>query len=121
MIGNGLRPSIWKAFKDRFEIDEVLEIYAASEGNIGFTNILNFNNTVGFCPVPFIIVKYDLESDAPILNKDGFMQKVGIGEVGLLLGEITVKAPFKVTLYPERILTIPVAPTVKEQASIFAA
>ncbi len=94
MIGNGLRPSIWKAFKDRFEIDEVLEIYAASEGNIGFTNILNFNNTVGFCPVPFIIVKYDLESDAPILNKDGFMQKVGIGEVGLLLGEITVKAPF---------------------------
>lgn len=94
VIGNGLRPSIWKTFKDRFGIDEVLEIYGSSEGNIGFSNLLNFDNTVGLCPLPYKIVAYDQEAGAPIRGKDGFMKEVGLGEVGLLLGEISEKAPF---------------------------
>jgi len=94
VVGNGLRPSIWKDFKTRFGIKEVLEIYGSSEGNVGFSNLLNFDNTVGVCPIPFKLVAYDQEAGEPIRGKDGFMQKIRVGEVGLILGEITDKAPF---------------------------
>ncbi|MEL0028038.1 MAG: AMP-binding protein, partial [Perlucidibaca sp.] len=33
IVGNGMRPNIWKTFKDRFDIEEVAELYASSEGN----------------------------------------------------------------------------------------
>ena len=94
MIGNGMRPNIWDKFKQRFGIEEVLELYASSEGNVGFSNVLNFNNTVGFSPVPYAIIQYDKEKDAPILNNKGFCQKVKKGEVGLLMGKITHRSPF---------------------------
>ena len=41
MVGNGMRPSIWKEFKERFGIETVMELYGSSEGNIGFTNIFS--------------------------------------------------------------------------------
>ncbi len=94
IIGNGLRPGIWTPFKQRFGIDHVLELYASSEGNIGFTNIFNFDNTVGFSPLPYALVAYDKDAEQPARGKDGFMRKVGRGEVGLLIAEITEKTPF---------------------------
>lgn len=95
MVGNGLRPSIWKPFKKRFGIKEVLEVYASSEGNIVFTNNMNFDNTVGMCPGPYAIVRYDKESEQPIRNQSGFMERVGKGEAGLLLGKISDLSPFE--------------------------
>lgn len=94
IVGNGLRPSIWKAFKARFGIEKVMELYGSSEGNIGFTNVMNFDNTVGMSPFPYAIVKYDKEAEAAVRGSDGFMQKVNKGEAGLLIGEITPKTPF---------------------------
>ncbi len=93
-IGNGLRPGIWKPFKDRFGIERVLEFYASSEGNIGFSNIFNFDNTVGFCPLPYRIVKFDKDKDQPVRGRNGFMVEAKKGEAGLLIGEITEKTPF---------------------------
>ncbi|MFI8478999.1 long-chain-acyl-CoA synthetase [Pseudomonas sp. NPDC078700] len=94
MIGNGLRPAIWQTFKDRFGIEQITEFYASSEGNIGFTNVFNFNNTVGFSPATFAIVKYDLENDRVIRNAKGFMQKAKKNVPGLLISEISEKWPF---------------------------
>ncbi len=94
MFGNGLRPAIWKAFKQRFGIEQVLEFYGSSEGNVGFLNLLNFDATVGLTTVPYAIVEYDLEQDAPKRHGDGFMRKVKRGDAGLLLGEITDDSPF---------------------------
>src|SRR5690606_31375127 len=94
IVGNGLRPSIWKQFKDRFGIERVVELYASSEGNVAFTNVFNFDNTVGFSPVSYAIIKYDKEREEPIRGSDSFMIKVGKGEAGLLIGEITDKTPF---------------------------
>lgn len=94
IVGNGMRPSIWQEFKTRYGIDRVMEFYASSEGNIGFTNLLNFDKTVGISPFPYAIVEYDKDSDLPVLDKNGRMIKVKKGEVGLLLGEITLKSPF---------------------------
>jgi citronellyl-CoA synthetase len=93
-IGNGLRPGIWQPFKERFGIERVVELYASSEGNIGFSNIFNFDNTVGFCPLPYRIVKFDKDHDQPVRGADGFMVEAKKGEAGLLIGEITEKTPF---------------------------
>jgi citronellyl-CoA synthetase len=41
------------------------------------------------------VVSIMLDTGGPILDDNGFMQKVGPGEVGLLLGEISVGTPFK--------------------------
>ena len=94
VVGNGLRPSIWKEFKQRFGIDRVVEFYGSSEGNIGFTNFLNIDQTVGFSPHPYAIVKHDKEIDGPAKDEMGRMTKVARGEAGLLIGEITEKSPF---------------------------
>lgn len=44
MVGNGLRPGVWSQFKARYGVEHVCELYAASDGNIGFTNVLNFED-----------------------------------------------------------------------------
>ena len=94
IIGNGLRPDIWKDFKKRFGISKVYEIYGAAESNLYFVNLLNLDCTVGTCRVPYAIVKYDVDEDEPIRDENGFMQKVEVGEPGLLLGEISDTNPF---------------------------
>ena len=93
MIGNGLRPGAWADFKSRFAVDHICELYAASDGNIGFTNILNFDNTVGFSLMAWELAAYDHDSGAPIRGANGLMRKVGKGEQGLLLAKIDDKAP----------------------------
>ncbi|MNF72749.1 Long-chain-fatty-acid--CoA ligase [compost metagenome] len=93
MIGNGLRPGAWKAFKTRFAVNHICELYAASDGNIGFTNILNFDNTIGFSLMSWELVAYDHDSGAPIRDAKGLMRKVTKGEQGLLLAKIDDKAP----------------------------
>lgn len=94
IMGNGMRPAIWSDFKKRFGISQVMEFYGSSEGNIGFTNLLNLEKTVGFTTLPYAIVKYDRESDQPVRDDKGNMQKVAKGEIGLLIGHISDKAPF---------------------------
>lgn len=94
IIGNGLRPDIWKEFKQRFGVSKVFEIYGAAESNLYFVNMLNMDCTQGFCNAPHAIVKYDVDEDIPIRGSDGFMQKIEIGETGLLLGEISEENPF---------------------------
>jgi len=94
VIGNGLRPDIWKDFKGRFGIERVFEIYGAAESNLYFVNLLNLDCTVGMCYTPHAIVKYDVEADGPIRNADGFMERIEVGETGLALGEINESSPF---------------------------
>ena len=95
MLGNGLRAELWVPFKTRFNIPEVYEFYGASECNIGFTNLLNLEGTLGFCPLPYAIVKVDADSGEPLRDKKGFFTKVKKGESGLLIGEITDKTPYE--------------------------
>lgn len=94
-IGNGLRPDIWDEFKSRFGIERICEFYGASEGNLVFVNGFNMDRTAGFCPLPFAVVEYDPDTEAPITDDQGRMQPVAKGGVGLLLTKITNLAPFE--------------------------
>ncbi|MGP6462765.1 long-chain-acyl-CoA synthetase [Pseudomonas parakoreensis] len=102
MIGNGLRPGAWAEFKTRFAVEHICELYAASDGNIGFSNILNFDNTIGFSLMAWELVAYDYDSGQPLRSADGFMRKVGKGEQGLLLARIDEKAPLDGYTDPEK-------------------
>ena len=94
ILGNGLRPDIWMPFKKRFGIKKVYEFYGAAEGVGVFTNILNFDYSVGTSVTPFALVAYDTENDRPVRDAQGFLKKVSKGETGLLIMEISEKTPF---------------------------
>ncbi len=95
MVGNGLRPSIWMEFKERFGIERIAEFYASSEGNLAFFNIFNMDKTMGYTINSFAIVEYDKENEKPVLDKKGRMKEVKKGGIGLLLGEISDLYPFE--------------------------
>ncbi|MFA5939315.1 MAG: long-chain-acyl-CoA synthetase [Sinimarinibacterium sp.] len=94
IVGNGLRPEIWDTFQERFGIERICEFYGASESNLAFANGFGLSRTAGFCPLPFAIVEFDADAEEPVRNKRGFMNKVERGGVGLLITEVTDKAPF---------------------------
>lgn len=93
-VGNGLRPDIWDAFKRRFGIEKVYELYGAAEGTFIFTNLLNLDHTAGTCLTPYAVVRYDVDEDEPVRDETGFLQRVEKGEVGLLIGQIKQNLPF---------------------------
>ena len=95
MIGNGLRPSIWDEFKERFGIEQIAELYASSEGNIGFMNILNLDRTVGTSTAPYKLVRISEGTKEPVQDDRGRLKEVRKGDAGLLIGRITQKWQFE--------------------------
>ncbi|NHJ01833.1 MAG: long-chain-acyl-CoA synthetase [Candidatus Heimdallarchaeota archaeon] len=93
IYGNGLRPEVWKAFKKRFNIISVNEFYGSAELPSGFVNQYNFDCTIGRSVKKNAVVAYDIDRNEPIRDKDGFIQKVDFGKVGLCIFEVTEKEP----------------------------
>ena len=94
IVGNGLRAEVWEAFEQRFGITDIREFYGASEGNSAFVNAFGARGTAGFSPLSYAIVAFDAETETPVRDKKGYMKKVGAGGTGLLLTEVTDRAPF---------------------------
>lgn len=94
IVGNGLRAEIWDDFQNRFGIERICEFYGASEGNVAFANGFDQARTAGFCPLPFAVVAFDVDAEVPVRDARGFMRKVGVGQAGLLISEVTDSAPF---------------------------
>ncbi|MGK2321548.1 long-chain-acyl-CoA synthetase [Gordonia rhizosphera] len=94
MVGNRLRPEIWDEFTDRFGIKRVSELYAASEGNVGFVNLLSIPKSAGFTPLKYILVEYDEDTGEPKRGADGRVIPVPKHGTGLLLGQINKRAHF---------------------------
>jgi fatty-acyl-CoA synthase len=46
-VGNGLRPDVWPAFRDRFGIPKIHEFYGSTEGNVVLMNLDNRVGAVG--------------------------------------------------------------------------
>jgi fatty-acyl-CoA synthase len=92
--GNGLRPDIWDAFRQRFRIPRIIEFYAATEGNVTLFNFEGRPGAVGRLPrlldrrFPVRIVRFDVEREAPVRDARGFCVLCDPDEVGEVIGRI---------------------------------
>jgi acyl-CoA synthetase (AMP-forming)/AMP-acid ligase II len=101
--GNGLRPDVWKRFKDRFNIDTIIEFYGATEGMMMLFNRSrndfsagavgrvgwSHRNTVGRT---LLYLEVDPDTDMPVRNpKTGLCKRVKLGQTG----ELCFKLPDK--------------------------
>ena len=72
MLGNGMRPDVYGAFRERFGVKQIIELYGASEFDLGFNNLFNLSGTVGFSLNKFALVKYDMDNDDLARDENGF-------------------------------------------------
>jgi fatty-acyl-CoA synthase len=92
--GNGLRGDIWEAFQTRFAIPQILEFYAATEGNFSLYNVEGRPGAIGRIPpllahrFPAAIIRIDAELGVPVRNLDGLCIPCARGEVGEAIGRI---------------------------------
>jgi fatty-acyl-CoA synthase len=92
--GNGLRPEVWGPFKRRFAIPKIIEFYAATEGNVSLFNFEDKEGAVGRLPwwiamrFPTKVVRFDVETQQPVRNADGFCIECGPDEPGEVIGKI---------------------------------
>ncbi|XP_076589165.1 long-chain fatty acid transport protein 2 [Chaetodon auriga] len=99
-IGNGVRTDIWSEFLKRFGDIKVRELYAATEGNIGFLNYTSKVGAVGRVNFvhrfffPYTLIKFDVEKEEPVRNSEGLCIEAARGETGLLVGRVTQRSPF---------------------------
>jgi fatty-acyl-CoA synthase len=93
-FGNGLRPDIFDAFRDRFHLPKILEFYGATEGNVALFNFDSTSGAVGRIPkwlerkFSVKIVRFDIEREEPVRGPDGLCIECAPGEAGEILGEI---------------------------------
>ena len=94
MLGNGLRPDVWDAFRERFNVGRISEIYGSSEGNATFINVLNKDRTIGTSSADILLVKYDVDADEMVRDEQGRLVEAEKGQAGLLLSAIDKKYQF---------------------------
>ena len=94
VCGNGLRADVWTPFKERFGIPQVVEFYAATEGNFSLFNAEGKPGAIGRIPpflrhrFPTAIVKFDADLGMPPRGADGLCVLAETGEAGEALGRI---------------------------------
>ena len=92
--GNGLRPDVWPEFKQRFQIPQIVEFYAATEGNVTLFNFEGKEGAVGRIPwylshrFPTKVVRFDVEAQQPVRGPDGFCIECDVNEPGEVIGRI---------------------------------
>ncbi len=81
-------------FKERFNIPQILEFYAATEGGVSLFNVQGKRGAIGHIPGYLAhrfapaLVKFDVESGEPLRNTQGFCIRCAAHEVGEALGKV---------------------------------
>jgi fatty-acyl-CoA synthase len=94
--GNGLRGDIWEAFQARFAIPQILEFYAATEGNFSLYNVEGKPGAIGRIPsflahrFPVAIVRFDPELGIPARTAHGLCIPCDRNEAGEAIGRIGI-------------------------------
>jgi len=95
VCGNGLRPDVWNDFKERFQIPQILEFYAATEGNFSLYNAEGKLGAIGRIPpflahrFPVALVRNDIQRDEPARDDQGMCIRCAPNEVGEAIGRIS--------------------------------
>jgi fatty-acyl-CoA synthase len=93
-FGNGLRPDVWEKMLQRFRIGRILEFYGSTEGNVSILNFDGKPGAIGRIPKYIAsrfnvkLVRFDVETEEPIRNAQGFCIPAPVGEIGEAIGEI---------------------------------
>lgn len=92
IAGNGMRGDLMEAFRKRFNITYIKEVYGATEGVGSF---LNMDEIPGMCGNLVLggmrqgeVIKYDFENEVILRDESGYAIKCEPGEIGLLVCEI---------------------------------
>jgi fatty-acyl-CoA synthase len=97
-LGNGLRPDIWDLVKERFNIPNIREFYAATEGNAFTLNLDGAHGSVGRIILKssnnLVLARFDVEQEEIVRDENGFAIVCKEGESGELLGKIKATTPF---------------------------
>jgi len=97
--GNGLRPDVWNDFKNRFRIPQILEFYAATDGNVSIYNVEGKLGAIGRIPpflahrFPIALVKFDFKKGIPIRDERGFFVRCTTNEVGEAISKVVNDLP----------------------------
>ena len=92
--GNGLRADVWVPFQARFHIPQILEYYAATEGNFSLYNCEGRPGAIGRIPpflahrLPVAVVKFDSGTGLPVRTADGRCVRCDTDEPGEAIGQI---------------------------------
>ena len=92
--GNGLAAGVWEAFQQRFQIPQIFEFYAATEGGISLFNVQGKPGAVGHIPSYLAhrfapaLVAFDFDNGEPIRNENGFCIRCGVNEPGEAIGQL---------------------------------
>jgi fatty-acyl-CoA synthase len=95
--GNGLRGDIWEKFQAQFGIPQILEFYAATEGNFSLYNVEGKPGAIGRIPpflkhrFPAAIIRLDADG-APVRSADGWCLRCAADEAGEAIGRIGTSA-----------------------------
>ncbi len=93
-VGNGLRPDVWRPFRDRFGVDHIREFYASTEGNCSIFNLDSRPEAVGRVPgwiasrFPIKVLRFDVATEQPVRGPDGLCIECAPDEAGEVVGEI---------------------------------
>jgi fatty-acyl-CoA synthase len=96
--GNGLRANVWAEVKTRFRIPQILEFYAATEGNISLFNVEGKPGAIGRIPsflahrFPAALIKVDMTSGEALRDEQGFCIRCAPHEAGQMIGRIAADA-----------------------------
>jgi len=106
--GNGLGADVWRAFSARFGAPQILEFYAATEGNVTLYNVEGKVGAIGRAPAfmaardTIALARFDFEAEAPWRGADGFCARCAIGETGEALGRIGAEPAQRFEGYTQR-------------------
>jgi len=96
--GNGLRGDVWEPFKTRFEIPQIIEFYASTEGALSLYNVEGKPGAIGRIPpylahrFPMALVKTDVETGMAIRDATGFCVRCDADETGEALTRIDLES-----------------------------
>jgi fatty-acyl-CoA synthase len=112
-VGNGLHGDVWRPFVARFQIPEILEFYASTEGNVSLYNCEGKPGAIGRVPgflaksFPVAIIECDADTGEPRRGEDGRCIRCPPGKQGEAIGLIAngAAAPSSFEGYTDAVAT----------------
>ncbi len=96
--GNGLQEAVWEPFRKRFDIPQILEFYAATEGSVSLYNCEGRPGAIGRVPpflqarFPLALIRLHADSREPVRDANGLCVPCAMGEAGEALGRVDDQA-----------------------------